>query len=514
MQTDIKRAKEEIKHTVCAYLSKDEYGRYRIAPVHQRPILLLGAPGIGKTAIMEQIARECGIALVSYSITHHTRQSAIGLPMITKKQYGGKEYSVTEYTMSEIIAAVYDKMKESGLTEGLLFLDEINCVSETLAPAMLQFLQNKCFGTHRLPEGWLIVTAGNPPEYNKSVRTFDVVTLDRLKKMEVSADFSVWKEYAYRQGLHGAILSYLKIKKQHFYVMETTVDGKRFVTPRGWEDLSEILYLYEEMGIAADEAVMAQYLQHDRIAKDFANYYDLYQKYRSDYRIELLLSGNYSAQTVEKLRLAPFDERLSIVGLLLSRLGERFLEAYREDLFVTRLHALLTELKERLFCQDTKDISFDILTEECLQKAESAFQRKKQAGLSEKEEENAHLRTLSALESFLTEAKKDALRGHEAFFSLLQTRFSAAVSKRQTQIDETKAALESAFSFLDACFGEGQELVVFLTELSMHFYGMRFISENGCETYHHYNHELLLEDKQKNILQEIETLKNDLPQLL
>ena len=74
----------------------------------------------------------------AYSITHHTRQSAIGLPFISKKQYGGQEYSVTEYTMSEIVASVYDKMEETGLSEGILFIDEINCVSETLAPAMLQ----------------------------------------------------------------------------------------------------------------------------------------------------------------------------------------------------------------------------------------------------------------------------------------------------------------------------------------------------------------------------------------
>jgi len=66
--------------------------------------LLIGASGIGKTAIMEQIARECNIAIVSYTITHHTRQSAIGLPFIKQKIYGGKQYSVTEYTMSEIIA--------------------------------------------------------------------------------------------------------------------------------------------------------------------------------------------------------------------------------------------------------------------------------------------------------------------------------------------------------------------------------------------------------------------------
>ena len=54
-----------------------------------------------------------GVALVAYTITHHTRQSAIGLPFISKKEYGGREYSATEYTMSEIVASIYDRMREN-----------------------------------------------------------------------------------------------------------------------------------------------------------------------------------------------------------------------------------------------------------------------------------------------------------------------------------------------------------------------------------------------------------------
>ena len=88
---NIKQAKEELKHTIQAYIQKDEYGIYKMAAVRQRPVLLMGPPGIGKTAIMEQIAKECEIGLVSYTITHHTRQSAIGLPFIEKKEYGGKK---------------------------------------------------------------------------------------------------------------------------------------------------------------------------------------------------------------------------------------------------------------------------------------------------------------------------------------------------------------------------------------------------------------------------------------
>ena len=104
---NIKKAKEDIKNTVRAYLDKDEFGQYRIPEVRQRPILLMGPPGIGKTQIMQQIARECGIGLIAYTITHHTRQSAVGLPFIKEEVFEGKTHSVTEYTMSEIISSIY-----------------------------------------------------------------------------------------------------------------------------------------------------------------------------------------------------------------------------------------------------------------------------------------------------------------------------------------------------------------------------------------------------------------------
>lgn len=85
---NIKRAKEEIKHTIDAYHLRGADGKYRIPVIRQRPVLLMGPPGIGKTQIMEQVAEECGLPLLSYTITHHTRQSAIAFLLSGKKNIG------------------------------------------------------------------------------------------------------------------------------------------------------------------------------------------------------------------------------------------------------------------------------------------------------------------------------------------------------------------------------------------------------------------------------------------
>ena len=339
---NIKQAKEQIQNAMKAYFTKDTFGNYLIPIERQRPIFLMGPPGIGKTAIMEQVAAELGVGLVSYSMTHHTRQSALGLPFIEKKVYGGVEYSVSEYTMSEIIASVYDMMERTGLKEGILFLDEINCVSETLAPAMLQFLQYKLFGRHRVPDGWIVVTAGNPPEYNNSVREFDIVTWDRLKRIDVEPDYDVWKEYAYKKGIHPAILTYLDIKKSDFYKIETTVDGKSFVTARGWSDLSDMMKLYEQHGIIIDEKLVAQYLQNKKIAKEFAIYYDLFNKYKSDYQVDKILAGKAPAEIKDRAKGAKFDERLALLGLLLDAITD---ELKKVNLSEQALTELLNALK-------------------------------------------------------------------------------------------------------------------------------------------------------------------------
>ena len=86
------QAKEEIRNGIKAYLSKDANGNYFYDFVNRTPFYLEGPPGIGKTAIMDQIAQDLQINLVSYAMTHQTRESAIGPPMIVDKNFIGTDY--------------------------------------------------------------------------------------------------------------------------------------------------------------------------------------------------------------------------------------------------------------------------------------------------------------------------------------------------------------------------------------------------------------------------------------
>ena len=500
---NIKDAKEQIRNAIIAYFTKDEYGEYQIAIEDQRPVFLMGPPGIGKTAIMQQIASELEIGLVSYSMTHHTRQSALGLPYITQKTYGDMEYSVSEYTMSEIIASVYDLMEETGIREGILFLDEINCVSETLAPSMLQFLQYKIFGRHRVPDGWIVVTAGNPPEYNNSVREFDTVTWDRLKRIDIEPDYQIWKEYANDRGVHPSILTYLDIKSSDFYRVETTVEGKSIVTARAWLNLSDMIRLYEQNHIDVDEKMIGQYLQDRRVSASFANYYDLFNKYKSDYQIDDILSGKAGDEIIKRAGEAGYDERLSLLGLILDRIGRDLRQVYYGEQILTEMRDILSGLKGDIeACAGSVAKLIDAAAEVKRSELETG---KRSNSLSDDRRKILH-GTIDCLESEMKMLAKEGDPSGDEAFELIRKDFNTRRAEHKDRVEEAGAELDNVFTFAEEAFSEGQEMLIILTELTKGFYSAYFISRHGCSKYFKHNKELLFYERQNDILRVIEDI--------
>lgn len=325
----IAEAKESIKNGIRGYLAKKDNGEYVMKEVNRLPFYLEGEPGIGKTEIVKQIAEELGLGHVSFSLVHHTRNSLLGLPVI-KELEGGDKY--TSYTMSEIIAKVQAAVEE-GYKEGILLLDEFPCMSETIMPAMLAFLQTKNIGTHHLPEGWVIILCGNPQEYNKTSRMFDAAIVDRIRKLEIQFEPRVFLNYGEQIGLHGCILDYLEENPARAYHYEKDKGKMKLVTCRGWENLSYMLKAYEEMELEITSEDVKQYLKYETVAVDFVQYYAQYTMGLRKPDIKNILGGTNHPQYVKMLKNTGINKKWRSVKSIMMELKNRCEENNKRQTF-------------------------------------------------------------------------------------------------------------------------------------------------------------------------------------
>lgn len=334
----VAQAKEQLRLAVKQYFAKDGQGDYRMDRRRARPVCLMGPAGVGKTELVRQVAREQGLAFVSYSITHHTRQSLLGLPCLREEVVDGETVNTTRYTVSEVIAAIWREMERTGKREGILFLDEFNAASATLHPVMLELLQNKTLGTHAIPAGWMLVVAGNPGGFNRSAEGLDAVTADRLRMLWLRADLKDWRAYMVPRGVHPAVLSYLECNPEDLSFYGKEEGATAVVTPRAWEDLSLQLCFYEEEGAKVDQTMVGQVIQCERIARQFLSHYRKGNQALLKRTVKLLRQGESLEPVWGALQELPFQDVWALTARLVRELQEVCGRAQEQNERLDRLH--------------------------------------------------------------------------------------------------------------------------------------------------------------------------------
>lgn len=253
-----------------------------------------------------------------------------------------------------------------------------------------------------------------------------------------------------------------------------------------------------------DEALIGQYLRHPEVARDFAAYWELYKKYRQDYGVEDILQGRPFAAVLERAQKAAFDERISLVSLLLAGLNTRFAAARRADAVTDACYQEMRSFKRTLNNADPAQDGFvpaAVFAAQVNVYADHLTAQKAAGTLTG--EELAVVTTASALLHAWVAALDPAL-DRDAAFDAVRASFNAQVRKREDAVGLAGDALESAFDFMESAFADGQEMVVFVNELALGPDSAAYLADNECERFETYSKRLLLHSGQDDILAELQ----------
>jgi len=204
-----------------------------VAPV--RPVFIWGAPGIGKSSIVENFAAELGMDCVSLLGSQLAPEDIIGVPKIED----GK--------------SVFCPPKQIARDEPYcLFLDELNACSHEVQKAFYSLIQDRRIGEYHLPKGSIVIGAGNRTQDNAIVKTMSSALINRMVHIQLRASHKDWLEWAYENEIHHYVIEYIQMRPDHLW-SEAPKTEEPFSTPRSWHMLSDCLHEY---GTSLNEQIL------------------------------------------------------------------------------------------------------------------------------------------------------------------------------------------------------------------------------------------------------------------
>lgn len=191
-----------------------------------RPVFIWGAPGIGKSALVEKFAEEVGLPCVSLLGSQLAPEDIIGIPRINEE--------TSEFLPPKMIAR-----KEPYV----LFLDELNACSQEVQKAFYSLIHEKRIGEYHLPKGSIVIGAGNRSQDGAIVKTMSSALINRMFHVQLKVGVDQWITWAYENGLHPWVIDYITQRPTHLF-SEPPKTEEPYSTPRSWHMLSDALKQY------------------------------------------------------------------------------------------------------------------------------------------------------------------------------------------------------------------------------------------------------------------------------
>jgi hypothetical protein len=231
----------------------------------QRPVFLWGAPGVGKSDLIKQVADDMKVELKDVRLSLMDPTDLKGFPTQGK--------SGTKAVMSWLQP---DFLPTKG--KGILFLDEMNSAPQSVQAAAYQLILNRKIGDYELPKGWTIVAAGNRTGDRSVVHAQPAALSNRFIHLDYDVDTEDWVDWAIKNGISDATRGYIRYRPANLCVSKIEVGMRAFPSPRTWAFADSIINSDLDAAIELEllkgtigEGVAAEYMGFLRESKNLPN---------------------------------------------------------------------------------------------------------------------------------------------------------------------------------------------------------------------------------------------------
>jgi midasin (ATPase involved in ribosome maturation) len=266
------------------------------------PTFLWGAPGIGKSSIVKQIAKSRGIGFIDLRLALMDPTDLKGIPFYDRESH------------TALWAPPAFLPKEG---EGILFLDELNSAAPSVQASAYQLILDRRVGEYELPSGWAIVAAGNREGDRGVTYRMPTPLANRFVHFEMSVDVQDWRHWAYMSGIDARVIAYISFKSEHLFTFDARSDAKSFATPRSWEFVDSILrsnirkeLILDTIGGAVGKDVAVSFLSFCKVMDRLPNIEDILNAKSKEYSDEVDVLFALSSGIVSAFLKNSSDERL------------------------------------------------------------------------------------------------------------------------------------------------------------------------------------------------------------
>ncbi|MEO7001297.1 MAG: MoxR family ATPase [Ktedonobacterales bacterium] len=235
-----------------------------------RPVFIWGAPGIGKSSLVQAFAAQVGLPCVSLLGSQLAPEDILGVPQILG--------DVSRFCPPRVIARNEPYC---------LFLDELNASSHEVQKAFYSLIHERRIGEYTLPGGSIVIGAGNRSQDSAIVKQMSSALINRMTHVHLKVSHRDWLDWAGANGLHHYVLDYIAMRPDHLW-SQPPKHEEPFSTPRSWHMLSDALHSYGDT-IGDDWlAVLAYGCLTPHHAGQFKAYV---RQVRSRYQLDAILKG-------------------------------------------------------------------------------------------------------------------------------------------------------------------------------------------------------------------------------